>query len=413
MDFAVKQYDNCRVCGDRNPYRFLTLKSMPMPEGHYRPGEEDGVFLLDLPIYWCADCFSVQTLHDVDLSGYYLDYSYTVSRSTLVQEFMKRFAQETWARFGFRRGDVVLEVGSSDGYQLKCFRDVGARVLGFEPSVPLVAASRANGVGTIQALFAADSIALIPDNLLPVQAMIAQYTFDHIPRPVQFLAAVGEVLDPVRGIVILEVHDFEKIVERREACLFNHEHSTYLTEESIARVFERAGMRLVCSNLVPMDLRRGNSMIAVATPEGSSVPSEPPRTSEVLTSLRTREAYDAFARYVCRAHENLARHVRNLRARGKTVAAYGGASRTINTLTIAGLTSKDILCAYDMNEGLHGLVMPGVNVPVMPPEQAFEDQVDEIIVFNYGYMTEIRDFLGPFAEKGGRVVSMLELLRAD
>jgi hypothetical protein len=36
--------------------------------------------------------------------------------------------------------------------------------------------------------------------------------------------------------------------------------------------------------------------------------------------------------------------------------------------------------------------------------------VDEVIVFNYGYIEEIRDTLSGFIADGGRVVSVIDLL---
>ena len=54
------------------------------------------------------------------------------------------------------------------------------------------------------------------------------HTFDHLFDPAPFLDVVREVLDPVRGVLLLEVHDLQDIYVKRETALFGHEHATYL-----------------------------------------------------------------------------------------------------------------------------------------------------------------------------------------
>ncbi len=386
---------------------------MPMPEGHTDPAKAEVAFTAPLPIYVCQACRVVQTLHDIDLSDYYTDYRYTVSRSKFVQDFMQCFAERVWRTFDFAEEDVVLEVGSSDGFQLKCFQQLGGHVLGFEPSETLAAAARASGVDTVQALFTREALDLIPSAMRPVQAVVIQYTFDHLPDPVGFLEAVREILDPQRGVVVIEVHDFEKIVERREACLFCHEHATYLSVDSLEAVLNQAGFVTARADLVPEDKRRGNSLIVAGTPASSRVPRVAPPRSELLDSLQQREPYDQFARDVIRSHGRLAAHVREMHAQGHTVAGYGAAARGVNTLTIAGLDGELIKCVYDMNPQLQGLELPGLGIPVPPPEQLLHDAIDEVIVFRYGYLEEIRQTYASYLNAGGRIVSMLEYLSSE
>lgn len=413
MNLSISQRDRCRNCGSSHLNNFLTLPKMPLAEGHVAPDSTDAAFVFDLKIYWCKDCGVVQTLHDIDLADYYADYDYTVSSSSLVQTFMRSFADESWRRFGMQPGDVVIEIGSSDGYQLKCYKDLGAKVLGFEPAAGLVRAARGMDVDTLECLFTADTITQIPSDLLPAQAVIAQYTFDHLPDPTSFLETIKQVLDPHRGVVIIEVHDFEKIVERREACLLTHEHSIYLSEDSIERVFAQAGFRLVCTDLVPEALRRGNSLIGVGTPADSSILSQQPKAERAsIRQLREGVTYEAFAKDVLVAHQHFAEAVRKLRCQGKRVAGYGAAGRGVNTILIAGLTDDDLVAMYDMNTKLQGMLMPGTRIPVKAPEALYDDQIDEVIVFCYGYLDEIRQYFSTFTERGGRITSMLDYLKS-
>ena len=77
------------------------------------------------------------------------------------------------------------------------------------------------------------------------------------------------MLEPRRGVLVIEVHDLEQIMARRETCLFEHEHSIYLTSDSFARLLDRAGFELLTTELLPAGERRGNSLLVVAAPKGT------------------------------------------------------------------------------------------------------------------------------------------------
>jgi hypothetical protein len=51
-------------------------------------------------------------------------------------------------------------------------------------------------------------------------------------------------------------------------------------------------------------------------------------------------------------------------------------------------------------------------VPVAPPQRLRDEPVDEVIVFSYGYLSEIRAALADVERTGTRFVSMLDLLCA-
>jgi len=410
MTFLINQRKTCRVCGSDDLHCFLKLPKMPLADGHVQPNQTEEPFLADLDIFWCPSCGVVQTLHDVDLSDYYKDYDYTVSCSAFVQEFMQTFARDVWKMIDGQPGDAVVEVGSGDGLQLKYFKELGARVLGFEPSRSLARAAQGQGIETIAALFSRNTIAQIPQDITKVKLVVCQYTFDHVPEPLDFLKDTAQILDPQDGVVVIEVHDFEKIVERNEACLFTHEHAGYFTEASLGAVLERAGFKMIASGFIPEEKCRGNSLIVAAALNSSSRPAIRPQASELLTELRRQEAYDIFSQTITRSHARLRNRVRQMRLEGRRVAGYGAAGRGINTLMIAGLTENDIECVFDMNPKLQGLYLPGVNIPVRAPEELFSDPIEEVIVFSYGYFKEIETFLDPYIRGGGRVTSVLEYL---
>lgn len=411
MRITVTDRQQCRVCGSSAVRRFLDFADYPLADNHLDSPQSDREFLCRYRAFWCPECKTVQNLTDFDWSAYYSDYDYTVSASGFARTFMDRLAANTIDKYGLATGSSVVEIGSSDGHQLACFQKRGMKVFGYEPGHALAERARDSGIPTVEALFGSRTLDSIPSDMKPVQVFLCSYTFDHVPDPVDCLRAMRSVLEPQRGLVVIEVHDLERIIERREACLFCHEHTVYPSRTTMASMMERAGLRLVSVDLVPEDERRGNSLLAVGVPDASAVAPDLSPPSEMLTALDDWHVYDDFASAVEKSHRNLADHVRSQLEAGRRIAAYGASGRAIATLALAGLTHREIAYVCDANPSLHGLYLPKSHVPVRPPEHVPVDPVDEIIVFAYGYMDEIRASLSGFVERGGRLVSLLELLR--
>jgi hypothetical protein len=79
------------------------------------------------------------------------------------------------------------------------------------------------------------------------------------------------------------------------------------------------------------------------------------------------------------------------------------------TLAFAGLDAGDLVCVADQDEQFHGLVLPKSHVPVVPPSALNAAAPDDIIVFSYGYLAEIRETLAEATAQGSRIWSLLEI----
>ena len=410
MKCDLTSRQSCRLCGGTSFEPVVRFDRMPFTDEllkQERLGEE---FLSEIAIFWCTTCRSAQNLTDVHVADYYRDYQYTVSGSSFARKFMQRVAEEAFSRFGLRRGDRVIEVGSGDGFQLKCFQDLGAEVLGFEPSDVLTESARRIGVPTIQTLFNCEGAEQIPAELRPAQIVLLTYTFDHLPDPKSFLELTKEVLDPMRGVVLIEVHDFAKIVARREICLFEHEHSIYLTSLSMERLLRQCGFRLLATDLLPESERRGNSLLVAAVPEtnNSFTTTYAPTPEDLaLDKIETIQRFDSEVQAGIR---RLRDHIRNQKSLGRRVAGYGAGGRGVMTLAMAGISNAEIDYLCDQNTGFHGLYTPATHIPIVSPDHVSIDPVDELIVFSFGYLNEIRSALADFLDRGGKITSMLDFL---
>jgi len=403
----ARQHHSCRTCNaeESSLYNFFHIDNLPMPEGH--TSEDDSAYVHDIDIYWCQKCGMVQTQLDLDLDEYYKDYVYTTGFSKYVDEYMQEFAHTLFKKYSLAKDSVVVEVGSGDGVQLSKFRELGCRVIGVEPSSVLASEAERIHVPTIVSMFNTDTVNKIMQDYGSVDAIIIQYTFDHLQQPDRFIKDTYKLISD-NGILVIEVHDFEEIYKRNEACLFTHEHSIYPSFNSIGNLLELYGMKIIGTDVVDESKRRGNSIVIVAAKSINKNKKIKKPLTQTSLQLKQKSAYDEFSRKVCYAHEKLKSYVVGQKAKGNKIAGYGAAGRGVDTAVIAGLDSKLLAYVYDMNTAFHGKKMPVSNIEVKSPEELFNDNPNELIVFSYGYIDEVKEF---YRSHSVNVISLLDLIK--
>ena len=399
----------CRLCGSTSLPRFLHLPEMPFTDDFISPEALGSEFRADINVFICTSCLSAQTQHDVDVGDYYEDYQYSVGGSSTASRFMRILAENTAARYSSGiSAPKVLEVGSGDGEQLVAFKNTGCRVLGYEPSSVLCKVAEAKGIPTIQGLFTADSIHQLPDEFKEVDVVMLSYTFDHLPDPRAFTAAARAILNKDHGLLIVEIHNLEKIIERQEYCLFEHEHSIYLTEASVAKLCGLEGLTVIDFDLVPEADRRANSLIFVATPNESKLASRAvkPSTPDAFNHL---DHYSLIGSNITNAIQNLDRFVDQMTANGKTLAGYGAGGRGVMTLA-AMRSAPKLKYLVDKKPKRPGLVAPKSGVPLVSLDELASNPVDAILVFSFGYIDEIRREVSALGYQPDQFYSLLDVL---
>ena len=354
--FKIKNtYECCRVCKSKKIINFFHIDSLPMPEGHTK--EEETPFVHDIDIFWCSECEMVQTQVDLDLDEYYQEYTYTTGSSILVDKYMDLVAKTLISKYNLPNDSLIVEVGSGDGAQLSKFKKYGMSVVGVEPSRVLADSAKVSDIDTIVEMFTSDTIEEIRSNYGSASMVIIQYTFDHLTDPSSFVHDVHNLLLDT-GLLVIEVHDFEKIYSRNEACLFTHEHSIYPSIESISNLLQIHGMKIIDTSIVSEELRRGNSMAIVAAKNSSSLNSITMANYTKLPKFRNKKTYDDFEKKIVLSHQALKMHIEKLISKGLKVAGYGAAARGVDTLVIAGINNNHLCAIYDKNTSFMGKTCP-------------------------------------------------------
>jgi 2-polyprenyl-3-methyl-5-hydroxy-6-metoxy-1,4-benzoquinol methylase len=401
---------NCRVCKSSDLDVFLTLNNMPFTDDFVSKENIGKEFVNDINIYRCNACNTVQTQHNVAVDEYYEDYQYSVGASTFASTFMHNIAAKLMDTYFSSETNVkVLEVGSGDGEQLVPFKKLGCEVLGFEPSTTLIEVAAKKGISSVKGLFTEDSVDDLPNNFKEVDIVFLSYTFDHIPNPIGFLNAVKKILNKQRGILVIENHDLEKIFERKEYCLFEHEHSIYLTKKTAIGLADKNNLNVLEFDVLPENERRANSLIFVLSSENSKWANKK-ITSYNLSNYDRIGFYKEQANLIYRGISKFELFIeKNINSKRK-IAGYGAGGRGI--MTLAALKNANKLeYLIDKKPKAENIYSPSSHLEVTTIENLIKKPVDIIIVFSFGYIKEIKEDIMKMGYKEEQIISMLDILK--
>jgi SAM-dependent methyltransferase len=403
MDINKTQKINtCRICNSQDLQTVFLLPKMPFTDEFLKLEQLGKEYLEDIEIGICKDCGSVQNLKNTDMSDYYNEYTYSVQSSGFAMNFMSLLASKIKQKyFADKKKPTVMEIGSGSGEQLLEFKKNGFNILGIEPSEKLSNYANSIGIKTINCFFDENTKELIDTQFSKVDLIISSYTFDHIPRPVEVLNNIHHILND-NGILTIEVHDLDLIIERNEFCLFEHEHYTYLNKKTLTSLLAQTGFVLETFDLLTSKEKRANSLLAIARKVNSKVKIP---SLNVINEIRDIEN---LSENIFEAIENFEQWL--YRNKDKNIVAYGAGGRGV--MTIAALKKSDIIrFIVDKNPKSENVFAPKSHLPVYNINILADKRADVIIVFSFGYFDEIvTELCTRFGYKREQFMSILDIL---
>lgn len=391
----------CRICGSALGHPVVKLPNMPLTDDFLKidePSRQE--YVQDINIFECSHCRIVQNPADFKHQTYYQHYQYSSGHSAFTQHFMASYAKAVCHSFterNHRHAESVLEIGSGDGQQLKQFLRLGVpRLKGIEPSDYLARLAIDAGVDTDVMLF---DVNVLDRLTARYDICLSSYTFDHMQNPVEYLATAHELLVD-GGILALEVHDLETIIQRTEYCLFEHEHTIYLTADDARYLLENTGFSVLSINPLPSSITRGNSLIIIARKEGES-------SSQFATGRTENNAQllDLNNR-IQTTIQRLDIWIRQLPEQA-TLVGFGAGGRGI--MTLASLQEYGRFAAlFDSNYESNKYLTPKTRIPVIGPDQWHAYAHSHCLVYSFGYFEEIYQQLLKASFCPERIVSLLD-----
>lgn len=404
---------SCRHCKAPMPQVFLDLGHAPPSNAYLSPDRLNApemTFPLRLRV--CETCWLVQTEDFTEADRLFdADYAYFSSTSKGWLDHAARYAAQVIARFGLGAESHVIEVASNDGYLLKNFVAAGVPCLGVEPTASTAAAAEALGIPVLREFFGAALGGRLAGEGRKADLIAGNNVYAHVPDINDFTAGLAAALKP-EGVITLEFPHLMRLVEFCQFDTVYHEHFSYLSALTVARIFGAAGLRIFDIEELPT---HGGSLRVYGCHAGASH-AETDAARAVLDEERRRGMdraafYAGFQTRADAVKDGLLRFLLDAKRDGKTVAAYGAAAKGNTLLNYAGVKPDLLPFVCDAAPSKQGKLMPGSHIPILPPSMLEERRPDYVVILPWNIADEVKRQLAGLAVAGTRFVTAVPEVR--
>lgn len=401
---------DCRLCRSDDLEIVLNIASTPVGDDFVASENRDKkqpTFPLELSV--CRDCGLLQLPGVINPELIYSDYLYETSASLGLEEHFVSYAKQMLDTVQPKTGALIVDIGSNVGCLLHGVKSLGYPVLGIEPASALAKKATESGVETWPMFFNRETAIKIKMEKEPAGIITANNVFANIDDLTDMMEGVAELLDD-NGVFVFETGYMLDTIQNTVIDNVYHEHLSYFSVLPLIPFFYGHGLELVAVERIPT---KGGSIRGMVQRKGG-----PRAVSESVTGLANLErelgfeGMAPFTNFVKRVEEmkqELLALIDDLRAQGKTVAAYG-ASVGVTTM-LYYLDLKDRLdCLYDDNPVKFETFSPGLHVPVYNSAKIYEHNPDYILNIAWRYANPIMNRHEKYLENGGQFISMLPIV---
>jgi len=353
-------------------------------------GKAQAAYPLD--VYRCAECGHLQLLDIVDPEVLFTHYLYVSSTSPVMVEYLRKQCVSIVRRLQLKPGDLVVEFGSNDGTLLRFFKEAGMRVLGVDPAANVAPDSAE--IETVADFFNAEVGGRIREKYGRAKAICAYNVCAHIDDFRGVIDGVRSLLAP-DGQFVFEVGYLLDVYRKTLFDTIYHEHVDFHHVEPLKLFFSKCGLNLM--HVERSDIQGGALVGYVGTPATGQADGSVDDliAMEHEAGLHRADTFRRWEAAIAQRGEELMMLLRGLRAKGKSIAAYGAPAKATTLMHHFGLDSSLLDYIVDDNPLKQGMLTPGLHIPVCSPDVLYQKKPNYVLMLAW-------NFAAPIIKKHGR-----------
>lgn len=383
----------CRHCNSLLSHTFLNLGFSP-PSNAYLTSEDlfGPEVYYPLSIKVCDNCWLVQTEDYAQASEFFnSNYAYFSSTSTSWLEHARSYTKKISDRLCLSKNSLVIEIASNDGYLLKNFVEIGIPCIGIEPTDSTAQVAEGLGIPVLREFFGEIVGKRLALEKQTADLIIGNNVYAHVPDINDFTRGLKATLKS-GGTITLEFPHLMRLIEQTQFDTVYHEHFSYLSLNTVSRIFEKFGLRVWSVE----ELQTHGGSLRVYGCHVEDLRKTEDSVFNLLQveekfGLQKLETYLSFQPKADKVKNDLLDFLINQKKAGKKVIAYGAAAKGNTLLNYAGVKSDLLPFIFDAAKAKQNKYMPGSHIPILEPEKLNEAQPDFVLILPWNIASEVKE----------------------
>ena len=187
-----------------------------------------------------------------------------------------------------------------------------------------------------------------------------------------------------------------------------HEHFSYLSLNTVSRIFEQAGLRIF--DVEELTTHGGSLRIFGCHDDDPRATVESvPRLmrEEASRGLQVLSTYSGFQARADQVKDALLNFLSDQKRVGKSVVAYGAAAKGKTILNYAGVKPDLLPMVFDAAPAKQGKYMPGSHIPILSPTELHRHNPDFLLILPWNIAEEVKQQNAGLRASGTRFVTAL------
>ena len=393
----------CRSCNKPGLETFLDLGRTPLADRLLSPAQlKEPEPTYPLEVAFCSNCGLMQITETVNPDELFCDeYPYYSSFSDYLLEHSRDNAFDLITRRKLDSGSFVVELASNDGYLLKNYVEKGIPVLGIDPADGPAAAAEKIGVPTLNTFFTKDLAQQLVAEGKQADVIHGNNVLAHVADTNGFVSGMADLLKD-NGVIVIEAPYAKDLIDHCEFDTIYHEHLCYFSVTALDNLFRQHSLYL--NEIKHLPIHGGSLRLYVEKHENVGASVKELLKVEHAEKVDQIDFYRDFSTRVESVKEALLKLLTDLKAQGKTIAAYGAAAKGSTLINYVGIGTDIVDFVVDRNVHKQGRFMPGQHIPIFGAEKIMEERPDYVLILPWNVTDEILKQQQEYRDQGGKFI---------
>ena len=383
--------------------QFLDLGKQPIANGFLYEEEINDEFFFNLKVGFDKKTKLVTQMEYVDPPLMFNEnYSYRGSMSATMRHHFKNL------RSSFPSNWKVLEIGSNDGVFINGWDSKNA--IAVEPCLNFAKETQDMGYITYPEFWTTELSETIKNNHGKRDLIFAANCICHIPNLDDAFKAVENLLND-KGVFIFEDPSLAEMINNNSYDQIYDEHPHIFSVIALDNLLKRNGLEII--KVDNLKVHGGSNRVhAMKTGKGTIHKSvETNKAYERILGLDKFKTFRGFAQRVKQSKRDLVKLLKQCKKENKKVISYGATSKSTTIFNYCGIGPDLIQYITDTTPEKQHKLSPGVHIPIIPPEEGFNDSVDYAYLGAWNFIKEISEKELEYLKKGGKFITHVPIVK--